>query len=204
VEQGSCKVVSPELPPRPEAQFFITQLHNEPARAFPVRSADTRIGRYAKKADDGAAEIVSLVLHASRRRIFRKMVLGLAGIVTGVFLLRLGAPHWMAWIPVILGAGYTFFQLRSLGEEEERLVIDDSGIRDSLHPVGTIGWDQVLRAKVQKVGGRPPGRSSLGRHSAPSCRRSTSRWSEPRATRRRSPTRSTAAPRRRFKRDIGI
>jgi hypothetical protein len=41
--------------------------------------------------------------------------------------------------------------LRTLGEDRERVVIDDAGIRDSSLPVGTIGWDEVRGASV---GGR--------------------------------------------------
>jgi hypothetical protein len=96
-----------------------------------------------------------IVLHASHGYLYRKIVFGLGAILAGVFLLRLGVPHWIGWVPMVLGAGYALFQLRARGEEEERLVIDDSGIRDSLLPVGTIGWDQVLGATVQKVGTTP-------------------------------------------------
>jgi hypothetical protein len=43
--------------------------------------------------------------------------------------------------------------LRALGEESERVVIGDAGIRDSSLPVGTIGWDEVQGASVQQIGG---------------------------------------------------
>ena len=42
--------------------------------------------------------------------------------------------------------------LRALGEESERVVIDDAGIRDSALPVGTIGWDEVRGAEVRQIG----------------------------------------------------
>ena len=47
---------------------------------------------------------------------------------------------------------YALLQLRALGEEQERVVIDDSGIRDSMLPVGTIAWEEVRGATVQQVG----------------------------------------------------
>ncbi len=53
---------------------------------------------------------------------------------------------------VALGVIYALVQLRSLGEEIERVVIDDAGIRDSILPVGVIGWDEVRGATVQSIG----------------------------------------------------
>jgi len=56
-------------------------------------------------------------------------------------------------IAVAIAVGlYALLQLRSLGEEQERVVIDDSGIRDSMLPVGTIGWEEIRGASVQRVG----------------------------------------------------
>jgi hypothetical protein len=45
--------------------------------------------------------------------------------------------------------------LRSRGEERERLVIDDAGLRDTLLPVGTIGWSEVTGATVEQIAGVP-------------------------------------------------
>jgi hypothetical protein len=53
---------------------------------------------------------------------------------------------------VLVGGAYALVMLRALGEETERVVIDDSGIRDSALPVGMIGWDEVRGASVQEIG----------------------------------------------------
>jgi hypothetical protein len=93
-----------------------------------------------------------ILLHTSPRYFHRRIAVALAvGIGAGTALLRL---HLIpaAWIVMALCGLYALFQLRSLGEEQERVVIDDSGIRDSMLPVGTIGWDEVRGASVQRVG----------------------------------------------------
>ncbi|HEU4682068.1 MAG TPA: hypothetical protein VFS51_09995 [Gemmatimonadales bacterium] len=59
----------------------------------------------------------------------------------------------MGWTLVPLGGGYALVLLRALGEETERVVIDDAGIRDTLLPVGTINWKEVRGASVQEIGG---------------------------------------------------
>ena len=93
-----------------------------------------------------------IVLHTSPLYFQRRIALALAvGLGAGTALLRL---HLIpaAWIVMALCALYALLQLRSLGEEHERVVIDDSGIRDSMLPVGVIGWDEVRGASVQQVG----------------------------------------------------
>ena len=92
------------------------------------------------------------VLHTSPTYFYRRIAVALAvGLGAGTALLRL---HLLpvAWIVIALRALYALLQLRSLGEEQERVVIDDSGIRDSMLPVGVIGWDEIRGASVQKVG----------------------------------------------------
>lgn len=93
-----------------------------------------------------------IVLHASSRQLYRKLALCLSVLGIGAGLLQLGLPSLLGWALVALGGGYALVVLRSLGEETERLVIDDSGIRDSVLPVGTIGWDEVQSATVQQIG----------------------------------------------------
>ena len=93
-----------------------------------------------------------IVLHASSRQLYRKLALCLSVLGIGVGLLMLKLPSLIGWGLVALGGGYALIILRSLGEETERLVIDDSGIRDSVLPVGTIGWDEVQSATVQQIG----------------------------------------------------
>jgi hypothetical protein len=93
------------------------------------------------------------VLHTSPRYFYRRIAVAIAvGLGAGTALLRL---HLIpgAWIVMALCGIYALLQLSSLGEEHERLVIDDSGIRDSMLPIGTIGWDEVRGALVQRLGG---------------------------------------------------
>lgn len=91
-----------------------------------------------------------IVLHTASRYLYRKLAAGLVGCLVGLFVVRLELP--IGWIVLALGAGYALLQLRSLGEEHEQVVIDDAGIRDSMLPVGVIGWDEIRGASVQKVG----------------------------------------------------
>ena len=98
------------------------------------------------------APIERIVLHASPRYFYRKLALGLVALASGAAVLALELPPWIGWALVGLGGGYGLLQLRALGEETERVVIDDSGIRDSMLPVGTIGWDEVRGAAVQQIG----------------------------------------------------
>jgi hypothetical protein len=93
-----------------------------------------------------------IVLHTSPRHLYRKLAHGLAGLGAGAAILQLQLPAQLGWGMVALSAIYALLQLRSLGEEIERVVIDDSGIRDSLLPVGVIGWDEVRGASVLGIG----------------------------------------------------
>jgi hypothetical protein len=92
-----------------------------------------------------------IVLHTSPRHFHRRIAVALAvGLGAGSALLRLQLPG--GWFVLGLCGLYALLQLRSLGEEQERVVIDDSGIRDSMLPVGVIGWNEVHGASVQRVG----------------------------------------------------
>ena len=95
-----------------------------------------------------------IVLHTASRFIHRKLAVAGVGIALGFVILRLQlpVPGWTAWLILGSSALYGLLQLRALGEENERVVIDDAGIRDSILPVGVIGWDEVRGASVQKVG----------------------------------------------------
>jgi hypothetical protein len=93
-----------------------------------------------------------IVLHTSPRHLYRKLALGLAGLAAGAAILQLQLVPLLGWTVVALSGISALVQLRSLGEEIERVVIDDSGIRDSLLPVGVIGWDEVRGASVLGIG----------------------------------------------------
>jgi hypothetical protein len=96
-----------------------------------------------------------IILHASPRHLTRKLTVGLVVLAVGIALLALELWPGVAWGLVALGGGYAVLQLRGLSEEQERVVIDDAGIRDSMLPVGTIGWDEIRGASVQQVGSIP-------------------------------------------------
>jgi hypothetical protein len=93
-----------------------------------------------------------IVLHASPRYLYRKLATGLVGLAIGAAILLLQLSPQLGWGMVALSGIYALVQLRSLGEEVERVVIDDGGIRDSILPVGVIGWDEVRGASVQSLG----------------------------------------------------
>jgi hypothetical protein len=93
-----------------------------------------------------------IVLHTSPRYLYRKLAVGLVGLATGGVILQLHLPAQLGWGMLALSGIYALVQLRSLGEESERVVVDDAGIRDSILPVGVIGWDEVQGASVQRIG----------------------------------------------------
>ena len=96
-----------------------------------------------------------IVLHTSPRHIYRRLALALVGLTIGAVLLRIQVSPQIAWATVVLSGIYALVQLRALGDDDERVVIDDAGIRDSMLPVGVIGWDEVQGAAVQDVSGVP-------------------------------------------------
>jgi len=93
-----------------------------------------------------------IVLRTSTRYLYRKLALAVCLLAIGAAVLALGMLNAVAWTLVALGGALALVQLRALGEEVERVVIDDSGIRDSILPVGIIGWSEVRGATVQEIG----------------------------------------------------
>jgi hypothetical protein len=93
-----------------------------------------------------------IVLRTSPRYLYRKLVFAVGLIGIGAVALTLPLPTTVGWAAVALGAALALVQLRALGEDVERVVIDDSGIRDSILPVGVIGWNEVRGASVQEIG----------------------------------------------------
>jgi hypothetical protein len=93
-----------------------------------------------------------IVLHTSPRHLYRKLAVGLVGLAIGAAILLLQLSAQLGWGMAALSGIYALVQLRSLGEEIERVVIDDAGIRDSILPVGVIGWDEVQGASAQRIG----------------------------------------------------
>jgi hypothetical protein len=96
-----------------------------------------------------------IVLHTSPRQLYRRLAVGLIGLAIGGVILLLQLSPELGWGMVALSGIYALVQLRSLGEDIERVVIDDAGIRDSMLPVGLIGWDEVRGASLQSIGSVP-------------------------------------------------
>ena len=96
-----------------------------------------------------------IVLHTSPTHLYRKLGVALLLLAAGAVLLELGLARVAAWILAVLGGGWALLLVRALGEDTERLVIDDSGIRDSMLPVGQIDWSEIRGALVQTIGSVP-------------------------------------------------
>jgi hypothetical protein len=94
-----------------------------------------------------------LVLRTARRHTYRKLACCVSAVAVGAGLGAIGVAPWLAWTVVVVGAVPGLMILRSLGEDTERVVIDDMGIRDSNLPVGVIGWSDIKGATVQTIGG---------------------------------------------------
>lgn len=92
-----------------------------------------------------------IVVVAARGPVYRKLAVAAAMVAAGIALERVEVAA-LGWVLAALGTIWALLLLRSLGEERERLVIDDTGIRDTLLPVGTIGWREVTGASVQQIG----------------------------------------------------
>jgi hypothetical protein len=95
-----------------------------------------------------------IVVVAARGPIYRKLVVA-GAMVAGGIALQQAEVAALGWTLAALGGIWALLLLRSLGEERERLVIDDAGIRDTLLPVGTIGWSEVTGGTVQRIGSVP-------------------------------------------------
>ena len=95
-----------------------------------------------------------IVVVAARGPVYRKLVVAGAMAAAGIALQQAEIAA-LGWTLGALGGIWALLLLRSLGEERERVVIDDAGIRDSLLPVGTIGWSEVVGATVQRIGNVP-------------------------------------------------
>jgi hypothetical protein len=93
-----------------------------------------------------------IVVYASRGQLYRKLGACALLLGLGAALLTVRLARWVGWVLVLSGGIWALIVLRALGEDRERLVIDDAGIRDSALPVGIIGWGEVQRASVQRIG----------------------------------------------------
>ncbi len=100
----------------------------------------------------GGLIVQRVVVYAARGPVYRKLAGALVVLGAGAALLQARILPAAGWALVGIGALYGMLLLRALGEDRERVVIDDAGIRDTTLPVGTIGWDEVRNASVQEIG----------------------------------------------------
>ncbi|HEY7637598.1 MAG TPA: STM3941 family protein [Gemmatimonadales bacterium] len=94
-----------------------------------------------------------LVLRTARRHIYRKLAICVSAAGVGVGLASIGLAPWLGWAVGVIAGVPALIMLRGLGEETERIVIDDAGIRDTHLPIGVIGWTEIKGATVQTIGG---------------------------------------------------
>jgi hypothetical protein len=94
-----------------------------------------------------------LVLRTARKHIYGKLAICLAAVGVGAALASIELTSWLGWAVVVVAGVPGLILLRGLGEDTERIVIDDAGIRDSHLPLGIIGWTEIRGATVQTIGG---------------------------------------------------
>jgi hypothetical protein len=94
-----------------------------------------------------------LILRTARRHTYGQMAWCIGGILAGAALASIELTSSIGWAVIMVAGVPALVLLRSLGEETERIVIDDAGIRDSHFPVGIISWSDIKGATVQTVGG---------------------------------------------------
>lgn len=95
-----------------------------------------------------------LVLRTARRHIYGKLACCTAAVGVGAALASLELTSWLGWAVIVIAGVPGLILLRGVGEDTERIVIDDAGIRDSHLPIGLIGWTEIKGATVQTIGGR--------------------------------------------------
>jgi hypothetical protein len=94
-----------------------------------------------------------LILRTARRHTLGKLAWCTVGLGIGAVLVNVRLSAWIGWAVLLIAAIPALLLLRSLGEDTERIVIDDAGIRDSQFPVGVIGWSDIKAATVETVAG---------------------------------------------------
>jgi hypothetical protein len=94
-----------------------------------------------------------LILRTARGHTYGRLAWCTGGLVAGAALASIGPTPWIGWAVMLIASVPALLLLRSLGEETERIVIDDAGIRDSHFPVGIISWTDIKGATVQTIGG---------------------------------------------------
>jgi hypothetical protein len=94
-----------------------------------------------------------LVLRTARRHTYRRLAGCISAVCAGAALVSVELTFWLGWGIVLVAGVPALILLRSLGEETERIVIDDAGIRDSHLPMGVIRWTEIKGAAVQSIGG---------------------------------------------------
>lgn len=93
-----------------------------------------------------------LILRTARRHTLGKLAWCTVGVGIGAALASMGLT-WIGWAVLLITGIPALLLLRSLGEYTERIVIDDTGIRDTQFPIGVIGWSEIQAATVETIGG---------------------------------------------------
>jgi len=89
-----------------------------------------------------------LVLRTARKHIYGKLAICLAAVGVGAALVSIELTSW-------LGCGRDRWSSRvdaaaGLGEDTERIVIDDAGIRDSHLPLGILRIAELISRRARE------------------------------------------------------
>jgi hypothetical protein len=97
-----------------------------------------------------------LVLQPARARGIFPLVISIAFVAAGVFVLLTGRPGStsVGWMTILFFGGCAAVLVRQLLDARPRIVLNDEGILDRTLKVGVIRWEDILGAEVATISGQ--------------------------------------------------